>query len=110
MTKNTSDLIIKVNCLALTRKLRAAYWCVEIDESDLLKLTHRVHRLGLDISTQFPRLIYNRSMTNENDLNTAFADVKSIFAGKLLGYPSPGEDRGEWWVSWQFRVELSKIS
>lgn len=93
--------VIDINCLALSHKLRAVYWCSSTDDLAYLDTCARKH--GLMISTKFPRLIYNPLMTTDAEVNDAFTKHDRVRVGIYLGYPTPGDDWDDWWISWQYR-------
>lgn len=102
-----TKLEVKVNMLALSKGLRAAYWCQEYRAIGNLKRLALKH--GLRVSTMFPRLVYNPGMVSEEPLNRAFdfGDRDEVAVGRLLGYPcSAGDTDGQYWVVWQVRDKL----
>lgn len=80
--------VVLINCIALQHKLRSAYWCIHEDNIDLIK--KYVKRFDLNVSSKFPRLIYNPKMISESDIDVIFGSDNSKAIGKILGYPSPG--------------------
>jgi len=96
--------LVDMQCNVVARGLRNAYWCLEIGENDLAKLSKYVKiHFGLEVSTKYPRLVYNPQSTTDDRVNAAM-DRGDKEIGKLFGYPTPGQPWGQWWVSWQVRM------
>lgn len=86
-----------LHILALKRKLRAAYWSVEVDddERDYKWLKQTAAASGLRISKHSYRLVYNPAMVTAAEVAHAFDSDDEKRIGALFGYRRNGGSAGK---------------
>lgn len=86
--------VVRLNIMAVHQGLRKVYHCVETN--DMADLDGHIRAMHL---ARHGRYIFDPFSVSVRDIQKAERD--DILMGKYLGYLTPGDVQGKWWISWE---------